>query len=72
MNRMDEVFIFIAFMGCFLMGCGVGYSAGLNKGWDESRDFTYETLNSLTDENIVVVVRHMGERKKRKDDDNHE
>ena len=40
--------------------CGAtAYLYGWEKGWDDSKHFTHATLDALSDEGIILVVRDM-------------
>lgn len=40
--------------------CGaIAYLYGWEKGWDDSKHFTHATLDALSDEGIILVVREM-------------
>lgn len=43
--------------------CGaIMYLCGWEKGWDDSKHFTHITLDALSDEGIILVVREMAKK----------
>ena len=44
-------------IGLTLVGF-LAYGIGWEQGWDDSKEFIYELLNTMDDDDVLITVRH--------------